>query len=218
MAPTPCIFVLAGNNGTGKSSLGGATIRARGADYFNPDEAARRIHAVNPGMTAEQANAAAWQEGRRLLERAIAERLDFAFETTLGGRTMVSLLDDAITAGIDVRIWYVGVESPELCVERVRARVAAGGHAIPEAKIRERYHKSLLNLLQLMPRISGLRVFDNSKEAAPAAGRRPQPVLLLHMKQGRAVVTCELAKVPAWAKPIVAAAIRMSDRSPGRGQ
>ena len=217
MAPTPCIFVLAGNNGAGKSSLGGATIRASGADYFNPDEAALRIRAVNPGMTAEQANAAAWHEGRRLLERAIAERLSFAFETTLGGRTMASLLDDAITAGVEVRVWYVGVESPELCIERVRARVAAGGHAIPEAMIRDRYHKSLLNLLQLMPRISELRVFDNSTEAAPAAGRRPQPVLVLHMKQGRAVATCELAHAPAWAKPILAAAIRMSETSARRG-
>jgi len=217
VAPTPCIFVLAGNNGAGKSSLGGATIRARGADYFNPDEAARRIRAVNPGMTAEQANAAAWHEGRRLLERAIAERLSFAFEATLGGRTMAPLLDDAITAGVEVRVWYVGVESPELCIERVRARVAAGGHAIPEAMIRDRYHKSLLNLLQLMPRISELRVFDNSTEAAPAAGRRPQPVLVLHMKQGRAVATCELAHAPAWAKPILAAAIRMSETSARRG-
>jgi len=217
VAPTPCIFVLAGNNGAGKSSLGGATIRARGADYFNPDEAARRIRAVNPGMTAEQANAAAWHEGRRLLERAIAERLSFAFETTLGGRTMASLLDDAITAGVEVRVWYVGVESPELCIERVRARLAAGGHAIPEAMIRERYHKSLLNLLRLMPRVSELRVFDNSTEAAPAAGRRPQPVLVLHMKQGRAVATCELAHAPAWAKPILAAAIRMSETSARRG-
>lgn len=217
MAPTPCIFVLAGNNGAGKSSLGGATIRARGADYFNPDEAALRIRAVNPGMTAEQANAAAWHEGRRLLERAIAERLSFAFETTLGGRTMASLLDDAITAGVEVRVWYVGVESPELCIERVRARIAAGGHAIPEAMIRDRYHRSLLNLLRLMPRISELRVFDNSTEAAPAAGRRPQPVLVLHMKQGRAVATCELAHAPAWAKPILAAAIRMSETSARRG-
>jgi len=217
VAPTPCIFVLAGNNGAGKSSLGGATIRARGADYFNPDEAALRIRAVNPGMTAEQANAAAWHEGRRLLERAIAERLSFAFETTLGGRTMASLLDDAITAGVEVRVWYVGVESPELCIERVRARLAAGGHAIPEAMIRDRYHKSLLNLLRLMPRISELRVFDNSTEAAPAAGRRPQPVLVLHMKQGRAVATCELAHAPAWAKPILAAAIRMSETSARRG-
>jgi hypothetical protein len=51
--------------------------REQGAGYFNPDEAARRILLANPGMTHEQANSAAWHQGKRLLERAISERLDF---------------------------------------------------------------------------------------------------------------------------------------------
>ena len=49
--------------------------RHAGAEYFNPDEAARRILAANPGLSIEDANSAAWHQGRRLLERAIAERL-----------------------------------------------------------------------------------------------------------------------------------------------
>jgi hypothetical protein len=61
-------------------------IRERGGEYFNPDEAAKRILAANPGITQDAANSAAWHGGRRLLERAINERLDFALETTLGGR------------------------------------------------------------------------------------------------------------------------------------
>jgi predicted ABC-type ATPase len=44
----PCIYVLAGTNGAGKSSVGGAAIREKGADYFNPDEATRRIRSTNP--------------------------------------------------------------------------------------------------------------------------------------------------------------------------
>ena len=59
--------------------------RQAGADYFNPDEATARILAANPDISTAEANSAAWHEGKRLLERAIAERLDFAFETTLGG-------------------------------------------------------------------------------------------------------------------------------------
>lgn len=58
-------------------------VRASGANYFNPDEAARKIADANPGMTMPEANGAAWNEGRRLLERAIAERLDLVLETTL---------------------------------------------------------------------------------------------------------------------------------------
>src|SRR5881392_2806583 len=101
------IWVLAGTNGAGKSSIGGAMIRAAGADYYNPDEAARRIEDANPGTSVTDANSAAWLEGKRLLERAIAERGNFAFETTLGGATITNLLAEGIAAGIDVHIWYV---------------------------------------------------------------------------------------------------------------
>jgi predicted ABC-type ATPase len=101
------IYVLAGTNGAGKSSIGGAMIRAAGADYFNPDEAARQIHDANPGASITEANSVAWLEGKRLLERAIAEGGNLAFETTLGGATITKLLARAIDAGIDVHIWYV---------------------------------------------------------------------------------------------------------------
>src|SRR2546429_3621910 len=59
---------------------------AHGVEYLNPDVAAREITSRNPGISQVEANSAAWQEGKRLLERAIVEKLDFAFETTLGGR------------------------------------------------------------------------------------------------------------------------------------
>jgi predicted ABC-type ATPase len=58
-AQAPRLYVLAGVNGAGKSSIGGATIRASGADYFNPDEAARKLIAANPGLDQTKANAAA---------------------------------------------------------------------------------------------------------------------------------------------------------------
>ena len=68
-----------------------------GVEYFNPDQAARLIRARHPGASQTDANSAAWQEGKRLLERAIAERLTFAFETTLGGTTMTALLERALS-------------------------------------------------------------------------------------------------------------------------
>jgi predicted ABC-type ATPase len=182
---------------------------ARGAEYFNPDEAARRILSANPGITHEQANSTAWHQGKRLLERAIGERLDFAFETTLGGRTITSLLESALSLGIEVCVWYAGLKSPELHIARVRARVARGGHDIPDTKIRERYDQSRLNLIQLMPALTELRVFDNSDEADPHTGVAPQPKLLLHMMAGKLVHSCDLKKVSDWAKPILAAAMKL---------
>jgi len=184
--------------------------RESGADYFNPDEAAVRFRAENPSMSQEEANGAAWRQGKRLLERAITERLDFAFETTLGGRTISALLHQALSERIEVRIWYVGLASPELHIARVRSRVAAGGHDIPEAKIRERYNSSRLNLVELMPKLTELRVYDNSEEGDPRSGIAPQPKLLLHMDRGRIIDSCDLAMTPEWAKPILATAMKLS--------
>jgi predicted ABC-type ATPase len=205
----PCITVLAGTNGAGKSSVGGAMFRESGAEYFNPDEAALRFRSTNPGMTQEEANSAAWHQGKRLLEHAISKRLDFVFETTLGGNTITGLLRRALSEKLEVRVWYVGLASPELHVARVRSRVAAGGHDIPEATIRERYRNSLLNLVDLMPGLTELLVYDNSEDADPRLGIAPRPTLVLHMDHGAIVDSCDLNATPQWAKPILATAMKL---------
>lgn len=183
--------------------------RAAGSDYYNPDEAARALIAANPGLDQTKANAAAWHQGRRLLERAINEHKDFAFETTLGGSTIPKLLAEAAAQGFEVRIWYVGLASPELHIARVRNRVQAGGHDIPESSIRRRWRHSRLNLIQLLPALTELRVYDNSAEADPKDGKAPRPVLVLHVNHGDIVGPPDLSSTPEWAKPIVAAALKL---------
>ncbi|MEK6669523.1 MAG: AAA family ATPase [Pseudomonadota bacterium] len=210
-AHVPRIFVLAGTNGAGKSSLGGAMIRASGAQYVNPDEAAARIRAAQPHLSATQANSAAWHEGKRLLQTAIAQRLDHNFETTLGGQSLARLLKQAAASGYEVRIWYVGLASPEQHLARVKARVRKGGHDIPEADIRRRFDQSRLQLIQLLPHLTELRVYDNSHEADPHQGLAPQPWLVLHWQLGRVLMPTEaatLAQTPEWAKPLVMAAMK----------
>jgi len=202
------IFVLAGTNGAGKSSVLGAMAVRAGAVYFNPDDATRRILAANAQATLPEANAAAWRQGKRLLERAIAARLDYMFETTLGGETFAGLLSGAAAAGLEVRVSYVGLASPELHVARVAARVAKGGHDIPEAAIRRRYDKGREHLVELLPALTELKVYDNSVEADPDAGAAPRPTLVLHLGKGRITRMCSAAEVPEWAKPIVAAALK----------
>ncbi len=202
------IYVLAGINGAGKSSIGGATFRASGADYFNPDEAARELMDTRPGRTLAEANADAWQIGRALLERAIQERLTFAFETTLGGNTIPRLLGEAAKSGIEILVWYVGLKSPELHIERVAARVRRGGHPIPEETIRLRYERSRLNLIQLLPSLTALRIYDNSDHAEPEADAIPAPQLVLHLEAGRILGPENLSQTPDWAKPIVAAVLQ----------
>ncbi|MDO9005832.1 MAG: zeta toxin family protein [Aquabacterium sp.] len=218
-AHVPRIFVLAGTNGAGKSSIGGANIRRRGGHYFNPDEAAAAIRRAQPHLSATQANSAAWHEGKRLLQQAVAQKLDYNFETTLGGRSFTRLLEEAALQGFEVRLWYVGLLSADHHIARVKARVAKGGHDIPEVDIRRRFDQSRLQLIQLLPHLTELRVYDNTVEADPQAGLAPQPRLVLHWQgaqrglgePGRVAVPLQaaaLANTPDWAKPIVAAAFK----------
>lgn len=202
--------MLAGVNGAGKSSIAGASFRAQGADYFNPDEAARQLMQANPRLDQTEANAMAWQHGKRLVQRAIAEGLDHAFETTLGAHTLPSLIAQAAAAGVAVHVWYAGLSSPELHIRRVKARVARGGHDIAEDVIRRRYQHSRLNLIELLPSLAALRLYDNSIEADPADGVAPHPRLLLQLDHGRIVAPDDLSKTPDWARPIVAAALKLA--------
>lgn len=204
------LYVLAGVNGGGKSSIAGAMFRTSGADYYNADEIARRLKDANHKLSQFEANSAAWQQGMRLLERAIADKLDFAFETTLGGNTVPRMLSEAAEKGGQVYVWYVGLNSPELHIRRVRARVRRGGHNISDADIRRRYDHSRMNLVHLLPAVTAVRVYDNSIEADPTLGKLPAPKLVLHMENKKILAPEDLSQTPAWAKPIVAAAIKLA--------
>lgn len=206
-AGTGEILVFAGTNGAGKSSVIGAALRDRKSDYYNPDEVTRRCLERWPDLSLERANALAWRLGRRLLYRAITRRQRFVFETTLGGRSITGLLLEAANVGIPVRVIYVGLSSADLHVARVACRVRQGGHDIPEERIRGRYESSRRNLVRLVPHLTELKVFDNSAEADPRTGNRPEPSVVIHMRRGKIIEACPLTDVPAWARAIVMAVL-----------
>ncbi|HEY4641798.1 MAG TPA: zeta toxin family protein [Thermoanaerobaculia bacterium] len=204
------IFVLAGVNGAGKSSIGGAYLRANQRDYFNPDHAAQRIRKMK-GASTEEANTQAWQEGKLRLASAIETRRSYAFESTLGGNTIPRMLREAAEAGLRVVVWFVGLSTPEQHIARVRARVASGGHDIPEEIIRQRWDGSRRNIIELMPFLSELWVFDNSQEGDASGKTIPPPRELLYWRDG-AIVSPDaeaLAMTPDWAKPIIARALKL---------
>ncbi len=206
----PVLYVLAGVNGAGKSSIGGYLLKRGGLTWFNPDTFARELKATT-GCDQETANAHAWQEGMRRVDEAIAKGLNHAFETTLGGKTVTAKILEA-TKTHDVLIWFCGLCSPELHIARVKARVAAGGHPIPDEKIRERYPLAQLNLIKLMPHVAHIQVYDNSTEAA-ADETMPDPLLVLEMENGRVISPAPddldaLQSAPEWTKPILEVALR----------
>lgn len=199
--------MLAGVNGAGKSSLLGTWLEEDGLSWFNPDTFTRCL--VDQGWALDAANAAAWNEGVRRLREAMADGSDFAFETTLGGNTIPRLLRDACTTH-EVEIWFCGLDSVALHIERVAARVSAGGHDIPHDKIRARFDSARENLLDLLPHLATLHVYDNS--APPDAQGRVEPLPLLQMDRSGLhypVSVIELLQTPDWAKPIVMRAMEL---------
>jgi predicted ABC-type ATPase len=210
------ITVLAGTNGAGKSSVAGEFLRQHGGTCFDPDQAAREILDAHPGMDQEAANGLAWNEGLRQLQTAVRLRMDYAFETTLGGATIAAALERALDEGMDVSILFVGLATVDLHLARVRERVAKGGHPIPEDAVRRRFESSRLNLIRLLARLTELKVFDNSAQADPHQGRAPSPRLLLHLRKGMLLGPDRsvLPQTPEWAKPIVEAALALEDARP----
>jgi predicted ABC-type ATPase len=198
------ITVLAGVNGAGKSSIGGSALRATGLDWFNPDEFSRELHAQFPDRPMDEINSRVWYEGLARLRTAIRDDTDFIFETTLGGETITNTLLQAIASGIPVNVWYCGLVSPELHIERVKARVARGGHDIPEQLIRSRYRTSMQHLCVLATGLHQLAVYDNSQPLGRDG--RPNIRLLLHFKNGK--IRQLDRDMPDWAKPVAAVCLQ----------
>lgn len=207
----PFIVVLAGVNGAGKSSVAGDILKEHGLVWFNPDIYARALIA-RTNCTQNDADASAWAYGKALLETAIAKGSNYTFETTLGGNT-ISLLLAKASQTHDVHMIYCGLASVEKHIMRVHLRVGHGGHHIPEERIRTRWTSSRENLIELLPHLAHLQVFDNSADVAPGE-LLPDPKLVLEMNSGIVLYPAlndqeACNAIPDWAKPIVAAAFRL---------
>ena len=173
MAEKPQVIIVGGPNGSGKSTIARNVVPAFGVEEFvNADVIARGLSAAHPETVAFQA-------GRIMLarlEELAALRRDFAFETTLSARTYAATIQRLCDDGWVFRLIFVTLRNAALAVERVRSRVAGGGHSIPEADIRRRFSRAHRNFHQLyMPLASTWIAYDNSPEngAIPIAfGKR----------------------------------------------
>ena len=145
------ITVLAGVNGSGKSSIAGELILDEGAPYYNPDVEAREILAQGLAADQREANSLAWKLGVMGLSRAIDTGGSFTLETTLASSTIRSELERAAYLGTHrLVIWYVGLATVADNIRRVRERHVRGGHDIPVEDIKRRFEISPRNLMRLM--------------------------------------------------------------------
>jgi predicted ABC-type ATPase len=154
----PLLTLIAGPNGSGKSTLT-AAIDFDGRDrLLDADAIARRLNPANPA-------AAAIEAGRTVL-RCTDEYLknghSFAVEMTLASRNSASLIERAKCCGFRVHLLYICVNTIARSLSRVSARVAKGGHFIPEADIRRRYLRSVANCKDAIRLVDEAHLYDNS--------------------------------------------------------
>jgi predicted ABC-type ATPase len=147
----PVVLAFAGPNGSGKSTIM-AGVPIVGA-YVNADDIKKQLGVSD----MDAAKLAEWQRCALLKNGA-----DFTFETVLSTDRNLKLLKEAAAHGYDVQCLYVLTRSADINVVRVKKRVLGGGHDVPENKIRERYHRALALLPELVKVCDFLAVYDNS--------------------------------------------------------
>ena len=150
---TPQLLVFAGPNGSGKSSItSGIPIVGT---YVNADE-------LKVEQNCSDIDAAKLAE--KVRESLLSKQYSFTFETVLSTDRNLRFLERAKNSGYQIRAVFVLTSDVSINIERVKSRVAAGGHDVPLDKIRNRYEKSLQNLARLRKIADHTTVVDNSGE------------------------------------------------------
>jgi predicted ABC-type ATPase len=155
----PEIHIIAGANGSGKSTISKSISARFNIPIIDPDAIARELNAINPKKAAVAA-------GRIALERVqsyIDQSIDFGLETTLSGNSYIKLMKVLREANWTINLVYIGIDLPEINIRRVEARVLQGGHNVPPEDIRRRYYRSLDNLIKAVPLANVITIHDNSE-------------------------------------------------------
>ena len=135
------LIIIAGANGSGKTTFAIPYVRELGYDFLNADEIAKALEL--------QGNKNALIKAGRIffsrLNNNIEQGVNFVVETTLSGTYINKVAIRAKKAGFKIRIIYIFLDDTELCIERVKTRVIKGGHNVPTEDIIRRFYRSKEN-------------------------------------------------------------------------
>lgn len=147
------IIIIAGPNGAGKTSFANRFLPSTEGDlvFVNADEIARSL--ANEPLTPAQRDLRAGRLMLREIDRLVAARAEFMFETTLASLTYATRIPEWRAKGYYVGLVYLRLPNIDASIGRVRRRVEAGGHGIPEEIIRRRFSRSLECLEQRYKRV-----------------------------------------------------------------
>ena len=149
----PEIVIFAGPNGSGKSTF--TSLLRPAMDYINADE-------IKKSLKCSDYEAAKLAEKQR--EEHLQNMEDFCFETVLSTERNLNLLKRAKGKGYFIRCYYILTADPMINVFRVKARVEAGGHDVPENKIISRYDKALALVHEVVSVCDICHIYDNSED------------------------------------------------------
>ena len=170
----PRLWIVAGPNGSGKSSaydqndvgeLGGSVW------IINPDLLTARIQ-VAERLTLQAANLEAVKRIERWLEASLDAHQTIGVETVLSTDKYRRLVERAKERRFEVRLVYVFLRSAELQIERIRLRVAKGGHHVPDDKVRSRRERSLDQLSWFFAAADEAWLYDNSGDVPTLVGKK----------------------------------------------
>ncbi len=158
----PRLFILSGCNGSGKTTASYSLLPEllECSELVNSDEFAKSLSPFNPSAASVIASRYMLAKIKYLLSR----KVDFIIETTLATRSLTNIINEAKELGYEVTLIYFWLNSVELAINRVKKRVASGGHSIPEDVIRRRYVMGLKYFFEIYSPICHRWVLaDNSK-------------------------------------------------------
>ncbi|MCY3597797.1 MAG: zeta toxin family protein [Rhodospirillales bacterium] len=154
----PTLYVVAGPNGCGKSTLT-RTTWFRGVEVMDPDALTRDLMAGYPAWAA--------REAFRHRQAALSAGRTLAVETTLAGSGVLRFMEVARQVGYRVVLHYVSVNSADQALLRIRNRVALGGHDVPEVDVRRWFARSHANLPAAIERADEVMLYDNTDSGLP---------------------------------------------------
>ncbi|WP_158010738.1 AAA family ATPase [Tardibacter chloracetimidivorans] len=170
----PTLWIFAGPNGSGKSTVySDAFLQDFDGSIWiiNPDLLTTEIKEME-GLEQQAANLAAVQRIEAWLHASLGVRRSVGVETVLSTPKYRKLVEKARNLGFSVRLVYVVLKSAELQMERIRIRVAKGGHDVPEDKVFGRRKRSFEQLQWFLDQADRVDMFDNSGAAPRRIGEK----------------------------------------------
>ena len=156
-------YIFAGVNGSGKSTLYKTNFLnkdIKNSIRINTDEIVYSFGDWKSNIDQIKAGKIAIQ----LRNKCFLEEKSFNEETTLTGKTILKIIDKAKNLGYKIHLYYIGIGNPEIAKERVKNRIARGGHGISSNLIEKRYYESLQNLEKIIYQCDSIEIYDNSKK------------------------------------------------------